>query len=62
VLQIWDTAGQAKYRAITNAYYKSTAGVLLVFDIANATSFADCAGWLEVREGGEGVGALHSDR
>ena len=38
-LQIWDTAGQEKYRAITSAYYKGTKGGLLVYDITNKSSF-----------------------
>lgn len=49
-LKIWDTAGQAKYRAITNAYYSSTTGVLLVYDVTNGDSFLECEEWLaEIR-------------
>lgn len=47
-LNIWDTAGQPKYRAITTAYYTSAAGVLLVYDISNYSSFEACAVWLAV--------------
>ena len=30
-LQIWDTAGQDKFRAITKNYYKGSQAILLIF-------------------------------
>lgn len=38
-LQIWDTAGQEKYRAIASTYYKGASGVLIVYDITNRKTF-----------------------
>lgn len=32
-LQIWDTAGQDKYKTITHSYYRNSQGVLIVFSI-----------------------------
>jgi Ras-related protein Rab-2A len=32
-LQIWDTAGQEDFKSITRAYYRSSAGALVVYDI-----------------------------
>jgi small GTP-binding protein len=32
-LQIWDTAGQEEFKAITRSYYRSSAAALVVFDI-----------------------------
>ncbi|KAF1590236.1 Ras-related protein Rab-42, partial [Eudyptes moseleyi] len=34
-LQLWDTAGQERFRSITRSFYRSAAGVLLVFDLTN---------------------------
>ena len=38
-LQVWDTAGDEKYRGIISAYYRGAKGVILVFDVTNADSF-----------------------
>jgi small GTP-binding protein len=45
-LQIWDTAGQERFRAISKAYFRNAVGAVLVFDLTNAESFEDLAGWL----------------
>ena len=48
--QIWDMAGQERYRAITKAYYRGAAGAILVYDITKEVSFKNIAQWLtEVR-------------
>ena len=36
---IWDTAGQEKYRAIGNFFYKDANVAILVYDITNRKSF-----------------------
>lgn len=48
--QIWDMAGQERYRAITKAYYRGAAGAILVYDITKEISFANISQWLtEIR-------------
>jgi hypothetical protein len=32
--QIWDTAGQQRFHVITHSYYKSTHGIVLVYDVS----------------------------
>ena len=32
-LQIWDTAGQEKFRSVTKSYYRSAIGVIIVYDV-----------------------------
>ncbi|OAF71127.1 Rab-39 [Intoshia linei] len=44
-LQIWDTAGQEKFRAITAAYYRNAVVVIIVFDISNRKSFDNITEW-----------------
>jgi len=46
-LQIWDTAGQERFRTITQAYYRSTQGIIVVYDTNNPTSFTNARHWLE---------------
>jgi len=46
-LQIWDTAGQEKFRSITRSYYRGAAGALLVYDITRRETFAHLTLWLE---------------
>jgi small GTP-binding protein len=45
-LQIWDTAGQEKFRSITKAYYRTAAGVLVVFDVTDRKSFDQLTAWV----------------
>lgn len=44
--QLWDTAGQENFRSITSSYYRNTAAILLVFDLANRDSFLKLDYWL----------------
>eukprot|EP01125_Pyxidicula_operculata_P000121 TRINITY_DN1017_c0_g1_i1.p1 TRINITY_DN1017_c0_g1~~TRINITY_DN1017_c0_g1_i1.p1 ORF type:complete len:206 (-),score=30.48 TRINITY_DN1017_c0_g1_i1:89-706(-) len=46
-LQIWDTAGQEKFRSITRSYYRGAAGALLVYDITRRETFEHLSTWLE---------------
>ena len=41
ILDIWDTAGQEKYRSIGKMFYKNAYIVLFVYDITNKKSFID---------------------
>ncbi|XP_039266078.2 uncharacterized protein LOC120341605 [Styela clava] len=44
--QIWDTAGEERYRALASAYYRGAIGVLLVYDVTNPRSHDNLAHWL----------------
>ncbi|CAH8556328.1 unnamed protein product [Schistosoma turkestanicum] len=45
-LQIWDTAGQEKFRSLTKSYYRDTNAVLLVYDICKVDSFNNIKSWM----------------
>lgn len=44
-LQIWDTSGQERFRAITTAYYRGAHGIILVYDTTSKKSFENLALW-----------------
>ena len=50
-IQIWDTAGEERYRSITSAYYKGAKGCLLVYSITDRRSFDNIDKWIEQLKG-----------
>eukprot|EP00516_Mucochytrium_quahogii_P002103 CAMPEP_0203749792 /NCGR_PEP_ID=MMETSP0098-20131031/4204_1 /ASSEMBLY_ACC=CAM_ASM_000208 /TAXON_ID=96639 /ORGANISM=" , Strain NY0313808BC1" /LENGTH=370 /DNA_ID=CAMNT_0050638893 /DNA_START=1720 /DNA_END=2832 /DNA_ORIENTATION=+ len=46
-IQIWDTAGQEYFKAITRAYFREAAAALIVYDVMNRGSFNDLKQWLD---------------
>lgn len=44
-MQIWDTAGQDRFRTITSSYYKGAHGIMLVFDVTDRESFDAIRFW-----------------
>ena len=54
-LQIWDTAGQEKFRSVNKIFYKEAAVVILVYDITNERSFEQLKTYWyqEVKQKGE---------
>ena len=50
-LQIWDTAGQDRFRAITKNYFKGSHGIILIYDVTNRQTFENIKSWiLQIRE------------
>jgi len=45
-LQIWDTAGQEKYRSVTPIYYRDAAAAIIVFDVTSRLSLDDAQTWV----------------
>jgi small GTP-binding protein len=39
--EIWDTAGQEKYRSLTKIFYKDAGAAILVYDITRKESFEE---------------------
>jgi Ras-related protein Rab-39B len=49
-LQLWDTAGQEKFKSITRSYYRNSVGVIVVYDITNRKTFDHVTEWLTEAE------------
>ena len=45
-IQIWDTAGEERYRSITSAYYKGAKGAFIVYDITRKSTFVNIDKWI----------------
>ena len=45
-VQLWDTAGQDKYRAITRNYYRGANGIILLFDVTNEKTYDNIKKWI----------------
>lgn len=44
-MDIWDTAGQEKYRSLLTLYYKNSDVIIIVFDASNKESFETVDFW-----------------
>ena len=46
-LQIWDTAGQERYQTVAKNYFNSSNGFIIVYDIAQRSTFDSVYNWVE---------------
>ncbi len=46
-LQLWDTAGEERFRSITKTIYRNTNGVVYVYDITSFDSFKNVKNWIK---------------
>jgi len=46
-IEVWDTAGQEKFRTITSSFYDRTDAILVVYDITEPSSFDDLNSWFQ---------------
>ena len=49
-IQIWDTAGQEKFRSIIKSYYSNANGFVIVYDVTKQESFDHVNNWIKVLE------------
>ena len=45
--QIWDSAGQERYKAIVAGHYRRAAGALIVYDVTKKQTFEHVTNWLK---------------
>ncbi|KAI8975004.1 ras-like GTP-binding protein RYL2 [Pilobolus umbonatus] len=46
-LQLWDTAGQEKFRAMAPMYYRGASAGILVYDITSENSYLEMISWMD---------------
>ena len=46
-IQIWDTAGEERYRIVAKNYFNTSDGFIIMYDITNRESFDDITNWIE---------------
>nr|XP_047138997.1 ras-related protein ORAB-1-like [Hydra vulgaris] len=46
-LELWDTAGEERFRGITSVFYRNAHAALIVFDLARKTTFDSVKSWIE---------------
>lgn len=52
-LNIWDTAGQEKFKSITRQFYRDSHGAIIVFDLTKKDTFDDVNNWIkEIKNNG----------
>ncbi|ELP86117.1 hypothetical protein EIN_327740 [Entamoeba invadens IP1] len=44
---LWDTAGQERFMNISSVYFRNTAGIIMVYDVNNSSSFEHLGQWFE---------------
>ena len=45
-IQIWDTAGQEKYKGLIPSYVRNSSIVFIVYDVSNPSSFENVSNWI----------------
>ena len=46
-VQLWDTAGEERFKSLAMTYYRKAFGILLLFDVTKKPSFLACKNYLE---------------
>ena len=59
-VEVWDTAGEERYKAITSSYYKGAKGAIIVYDLTNEESFKNVEIWMNevIKKGQKGMQLL----
>ncbi len=54
-IQVWDVAGQARFKGVRKMYYSGAAGCIVVFDVTRRRTFTELERWIQ--EADDAVGA-----
>lgn len=59
ILELRDTAGQERFRAITSSMYRGVNGLIVVYDITDEESFHNVTYWLKEAQDSTNEGTLY---
>ena len=45
-VQLWDTAGEERFRTIAKSYYRGAHGIILIYDVTNRKTFENIRKWI----------------
>ena len=48
VVQLWDSAGQDKFKSITKTLFNRVQGIIILYDITDKNSFLNVANWIQL--------------
>ena len=48
IVQLWDSAGQDKYKSITKNLFTRVQGIIILYDITNKKSFMNISNWINL--------------
>jgi Ras-related protein Rab-1A len=46
-LQVWDTAGQDRFKCVVSSFYRNANGVIICFDLTDLETFRNVNNWYE---------------
>ena len=49
-LQVWDTAGEERFKSITKSFFRNANGIIFVYDITQKNSFKNVKDWIKDSE------------
>ncbi len=49
-LQLWDTAGEERFKSLTSIYYKDAQAIIIAFSITSLESFENLRVWMDAIE------------
>ena len=46
-IKIWDTAGEERYKSLTQGYFRNAEGIIIVYDVSNKDTFDNLKFWIQ---------------
>lgn len=57
-IELWDTAGQEKFKSLATQYVRDTEGIIFVVDVTEEKSLEECVSWITYAREGTSCGNM----